>query len=44
LTATTSLHSRMIEGLGTMQFDHYAPAPLSPEDDPQFRPAIGMRA
>jgi elongation factor G len=27
----------------TMQFDHYAPAPL-PEDDPPFRPAIGMRA
>jgi elongation factor G len=27
----------------TMRFDHYAPAP-SPEDDPPFRPAIGMRA
>jgi translation elongation factor EF-G len=27
----------------TMQFDHYAPA-SSPEDDPPFRPAIGMRA
>ena len=27
----------------TMQFDHYAPAPV-PEDDPPFRPAIGMRA
>jgi elongation factor G len=27
----------------TMQFDHYAPAPL-PESDPPFRPAIGMRA
>jgi elongation factor G len=27
----------------TMQFDHYAPV-LSPEDDPPFRPAIGMRA
>jgi elongation factor G len=27
----------------TMQFDHYAQAPL-PEDDPPFRPAIGMRA
>jgi elongation factor G len=27
----------------TMQFDHYAPAP-SPEHDPPFRPAIGMRA
>jgi translation elongation factor EF-G len=26
----------------TMRFDHYAPAPL-PEDDPPFRPAIGMR-
>ncbi|WP_456632310.1 hypothetical protein [Bradyrhizobium sp. URHC0002] len=28
----------------TMQFDHYAPASPSPEDDPPFRPAIGMRA
>lgn len=27
----------------TMQFDHYAPAP-SPDNDPPFRPAIGMRA
>jgi elongation factor G len=27
----------------TMQFDHYAPVPV-PEDDPPFRPAIGMRA
>ena len=27
----------------TMQFNHYAPARL-PEDDPPFRPAIGMRA
>jgi elongation factor G len=27
----------------TMQLDHYAPAP-SPEHDPPFRPAIGMRA
>jgi translation elongation factor EF-G len=27
----------------TMQFDHYAPAPL-PEDDPPFRPSIRMRA
>jgi elongation factor G len=27
----------------TMQFDHYAAAPR-PEDDPPFRPAIGMRA
>jgi elongation factor G len=28
----------------TMQFDHYAPAPpFVPEDDPPFRPAIGMR-
>ena len=28
----------------TMQFDHYAPALSLPEDDPPFRPAIGMRA
>jgi translation elongation factor EF-G len=28
----------------TMQFDRYAPASLSPHDDPPFRPAIGMRA
>jgi elongation factor G len=27
----------------TMQFDHYAPAPL-PDGDPPFRPALGMRA
>ena len=27
----------------TMQFDHYATVPL-PDDDPPFRPAIGMRA
>ena len=27
----------------TMEFDHYASVPL-PEDDPPFRPAIGMRA
>jgi len=27
-----------------MQFDRYAPIPPSPEDDPPFRPAIGMRA
>jgi elongation factor G len=27
----------------TMLFDHYAPAPL-PENDPPFRPAVGMRA
>ena len=27
----------------TMQFDHYAPTPV-PEDDPPFRPALGMRA
>jgi elongation factor G len=26
----------------TMQFDHYAPAPM-PEDNPPFRPAMGMR-
>jgi elongation factor G len=36
----------MSQGRATfrMQFDHYAPAPSSPEDDPPFRPAIGMRA
>ena len=36
----------MSQGRATfrMQFDHYAPAPPSPEDDPQFRPAAGMRA
>jgi hypothetical protein len=31
----------------TMRFDHYATAPpnvSSPNDDPPFRPAIGMRA
>lgn len=29
----------------TMKFDHYAPVPSPlPEDDPPFRPAIGMRA
>jgi elongation factor G len=29
----------------TMQFDHYAESPaLLPENDPPFRPAIGMRA
>jgi len=27
----------------TMRFDHYAPV-HSPEDDPPFRPAVGMRA
>jgi len=27
-----------------MQFDHYAPAPASPEHDPPFRLAMGMRA
>jgi elongation factor G len=26
----------------TMQFDHYAPAPM-PEDNPPFQPAMGMR-
>jgi elongation factor G len=26
-----------------MRFDHYAPAPPPPHDDPPFRPAIGMR-
>jgi elongation factor G len=31
-------------GTFTMRFDHYAPAPLAPKDDPPFRPAIGMRA
>jgi elongation factor G len=36
----------MSQGRATfqMQFDHYAAAPPSPEDDPPFRPAIGMRA
>jgi elongation factor G len=36
----------MSQGRATfqMQFDHYAPAPPSPEDDPPFRAAIGMRA
>jgi len=36
----------MSQGRATfrMQFDHCAPAPPSPEDDPPFRPAIGMRA
>lgn len=35
----------MCEGRATftMQFDHYARAP-APEDDPPFRPAMGMRA
>jgi elongation factor G len=28
----------------TMQFDHYAESPLLPNNDPPFRPAIGMRA
>jgi hypothetical protein len=28
----------------TMQFDRYAQIPPLPEDDPPFRPAIGMRA
>jgi elongation factor G len=39
-----TLHA-MSEGRAafTMRLDHYAPAP-SPEDDPPFRPAIGMRA
>jgi elongation factor G len=34
------------EGRATfqMQFDHYAPAPCSPEDNPPFRPAMAMRA
>ena len=36
----------MTQGRATfrMQFDHYAPVPTSPKDDPPFRPAIGMRA
>jgi elongation factor G len=28
----------------TMRYDHYAVVPLQPDDDPPFRPAIGMRA
>jgi elongation factor G len=28
----------------TMQFDHYAQTPPNNDDDPPFRPAIGMRA
>jgi elongation factor G len=28
----------------TMHFDHYAVAPLGPDHDPPFRPAMGMRA
>ena len=27
----------------TIQFDHYAAVPLPPDDDPPFRPAVGMR-
>jgi len=36
----------MSQGRATfqMKFDHYAPAPSSPEGNPPFRPAIGMRA
>jgi len=36
----------MSEGRATFrkQFYHYAPTPPSPEDDPPFRPAVGMRA
>jgi elongation factor G len=36
----------MSQGRATfrMQFDHYAPIPPSPGDDPPFRPAMGMRA
>jgi elongation factor G len=36
----------MSQGRATfqMQFDHYAAAPPSPEDDPPFRPAVGMHA
>jgi translation elongation factor EF-G len=38
-----NLHS-MSQGRATftMQFDHYAEA-TPPDDDPPFRPAIGMR-
>ena len=38
--------SAMSQGRGafTMRFDHYAPAPPLPDNDPPFRPAIGMRA
>jgi elongation factor G len=37
--------SRLSQGCATftMQFEHYASVPL-PEDDPPFRPAVGMRA
>jgi len=28
----------------TMRFDHYAESPLFPNNDPPFRPAMGMRA
>jgi elongation factor G len=28
----------------TMRFDHYAESPLLPDNDPPFRPAMGMRA
>ena len=37
---------KMSEGRASfiMQFERYAPAPLSPRDDPPFPPAIGMRA
>jgi elongation factor G len=42
----TSTLRAMSEGRASfaMRFDHYAPTPPSPEDDPPFRPAIGMRA
>ena len=35
----------MSEGQATfaMRFDHYAEVPRAPDDDPTFRPAIGMR-
>jgi len=41
----SSLRS-MSEGRATftMQFDHYAVVSLAPDDDPTFRPAMGMRA
>lgn len=39
------LHA-MANGRATfsMQFDHYAVAPLNVDGDPPFRPAVGMRA
>jgi len=40
--ALRSIMQRRI-GAYTMTFDHYAPIPFPPDDDP-FRPAVGMRA